>query len=886
MKEGSFLAVLLAVCALPCRAQEERVNLAPLATATTSYVSGDTSLEALNDGFGPESSRDRRHGSYGNWPRRGVQWVQYQWSKPIHTGEIAVYWWDDRRGVRLPKACRLLYWDGEKFRPVENPQGFGVQGDCYNRGTFKPVRTSKLRLEIISQDRFSTGILEWKVFDAGLSPVLPPRVEAGPDRVVVVGGRTFLSGNVRSMKPQETTVRWQKAQGPDNVVFADPTSASTTATFSQPGIYQVRLAAKAGTAIASDVLTVKVVPPFEQPPLSPVPTAAYSVDNPLWKDRIKALIVNWIPHCIEKIEDPELPQGGLNNFQEAAKKLAGKPHGKHRGYVFSNAWVFNTIEAMCYALMYDPQGDPDILEAQKLMRSTIEKWIPIVLSAQEPDGYLQTAFTLGGMEHWSPRHRGAHEGYVAGYFLEAAVAHFRLTGGKDRRLYSAAKKLADCWWRHIGPPPKQEWFDGHQGMERALVRFGRLVNEVEGETGGRRYMELAKFLLACRKNGHQYDQSHLPVIKQYEAVGHAVRATYQYAAMADVAVETGDLDFASAALSLFDNIVNKKYYVTGGVGSGETSEGFGPNYSLRQGAYCESCSSCGFIFFQHSVLRGLGDSRCADLLEDTLYNALLGSIDLAGKNFYYQNPLDQRRPRYPWHGCPCCVGNIPRTILQLPTWTYLTGPNSLYINLFFGGTTVIPDVAGTRVTVSQKTAYPWDGKVTITITPAQERAFAVKVRIPRRAVSELYTASPPAGGLRWLKLNGAVVSPKVEKGYAVLERTWKAGDRIELLLPLVIQRIRGIEKVAATRSQVCLRYGPLIYAFEDIDQSLDGVLDPTAKLSAEWRSDFLRGVVVIRGRWADGSPLLAIPYYARQNRFPTQGAQRRRVRSLVWVREK
>jgi DUF1680 family protein len=225
------------------------------------------------------------------------------------------------------------------------------------------------------------------------------------------------------------------------------------------------------------------------------------------------------------------------------------------------------------------------------MRATLEKWIPVILAAQEPDGYLQTAFTLRDTarwkERWAPATRGNHEGYVAGYFLESAINHYTLTDGKDKRLYDAAKKLADCWAANLGPG-KKEWYDGHQEMEQALVRFGRFVNDMEGNGRGDNYIGLAKFLLDSRRNGSEYDQSHVPVQKQYEAVGHAVRAVYSYSGMADIAAETGDVDYQSAVMSLWDNIVNKKYYVTGGIGSGETSEGFGPDYSLGNHAYCEA----------------------------------------------------------------------------------------------------------------------------------------------------------------------------------------------------------------------------------------------------------------------------------------------------------
>ncbi len=246
---------------------------------------------------------------------------------------------------------------------------------------------------------------------------------------------------------------------------------------------------------------------------------------------------------------------------------------------------------------------------------------------------------------WSPENRGNHEGYTAGYFIESAINHYTLTGGRDRRLYDAAKRLADCWVANIGPG-KKVWFDGHQEMEQALVRFGRFVNDMEGGGHGDAYIRLAKFLLDSRGGGDEYDQSQSPVQEQYEAVGHAVRATYTYSGMADVAAETHDVDYQSAVMSLWDNIVNRKYYITGGIGSGETSEGFGPDYSLRNRAYCESCSSCGLIFFEYKMNLAYHDARYADLYEETLYNALLGSLNLDGTDFYYTNALATAQPRY------------------------------------------------------------------------------------------------------------------------------------------------------------------------------------------------------------------------------------------------
>jgi len=856
------------------------VNLAVVATPSSSYVSGDTRDSALNDGSNPRSSRGDRRGTYGNWPQRGTQWVQYDWTQPISTKRIEVYWWDDRQGVRLPKASRLKFWDGKEFVAVKNASGFGVAGDQFNVTTFDEVTTSKLRLEMDGDGTFSTGIIEWRVLDSGQSPDFPPRVTAGVDRVVVLGGKTYLSGRVQTLKPGSASgkLAWSKQAGPGQVTFENPNGAETTARFDQPGHYVLKLTAGEGRASASAALTVKVEPPPPAERLDVVYTKRYQIDSPLWNARAKSLIMNWVPHCIDYINRTNLTQGqgGIDNFVEAGKKLRGEPHSRHQGYVFANAWVHQTIESICIGLMVDPQGDAEIIRAQELMKATMEDWIPKILAAQEPDGYLQTAYTLADRnrwpERWGPRNRGDHEGYVAGYFIESAINHYTLTEGKDQRLYDAAKRLSDCWVANLGPG-KKEWYDGHQEMEQALVRFGRFVNDMEGNGRGDRYVKLAKFLLDCRKDGSEYDQSHVPVQQQYEAVGHAVRAVYSYSGMADVAAETADLDYQSAVMSLWDNMVNRKYYVTGGVGSGETSEGFGPDYSLPNNAYCESCSSCGLIFFQYKLNLAYHDAKYADLYEETMYNALLGATDQEGKTFYYTNPLIGGR-RTPWHACPCCVGNIPRTLLMIPTWTYVKGKDAIYVNLFIGSTINVERVAGTDVEMVQKTDYPWDGKVTLTVNPKQARTFSVFVRVPDRKTSELYTSTPEVKGLRSFSVNGQPATPRIEKGYAVVTRDWKAGDKIELELPLEAQRVKSDEKIVTNKDLVALRYGPLIYNIERADQpNINGVIGPQP-LTTEWRGDLLQGVKVIKGTWTDGSPLVAIPNYARNNRLGEE-AQRR-----------
>ena len=446
--------------------------------------------------------------------------MQYDWSQPISTSKIDVYWWDDRQGVRLPKACRLLYWDGNAFVPVANASGLGVAGNQFNTTTFDEVRTAKLRLEIDSNGTYSTGILEWKVYDSGKSPDFPPMVTAGIDRVVVLGGKTYLAGTVQdARKADGATATWSKASGPGTVTFADAKAAVTTATFSQTGRIrpatdgrergveclvhtdrQGRLAAAGGPAgrgLHEEVQDRQ--PAVERAGQGP----DRELDSPLHR-----------PDQPTRISSRA--RAASTTSSKRPRPCAAKPHGRHKGYVFSNAWVHQTVESMCIALMVDPQGDPEIIKAQERMQGDAGG-----LDSEDPGRpgarrLSQTAYTLADRnrwpERWSPRNRGDHEGYVAGYFIESAINHYTLTNGTDKRLYDAAKKLADCWVANLGPAPKKAWYDGHQEMEQALVRFGRFVNDMEGPgSHGDSYIKLAKFLLDCRKDGSEYDQSHVPV---------------------------------------------------------------------------------------------------------------------------------------------------------------------------------------------------------------------------------------------------------------------------------------------------------------------------------------------------------------------------------------
>ncbi len=896
----TFLSGSAAVSSLAlagqAKAKAEPVNLALVAKAAASTNPAKSELQVLNSGFTPANSKDVTHDAFRVWDKAGWHWVEYEWPMAVTTDRVDIYWHADGTWFGVPQAARVLTWNGSAFEPVANVKGAVLEKDRYNTLTFKPVTTNKIRLEFISDGKWPVAILQWRVMSSGPVPALPPIVEAGPDRIVIAGGRTYLNGKARWVEDKPTNVTiWNKASGPGDIVFADAAARSTSAKVTAPGMYDMEFVARGDTGTVDSRLRLRVAPPPPEKRLDVVYTTPYALTSPLWKARVKALIVNWIPHCIAQCERTDLTkgEGGLDNFIEAAKALRGEPHGKHKGYVFSNAWVHQTVESMSIALMVDADGDPEILSAQQHMRGTLEKWIPIILAAQEPDGYLQTAYTLADRkewpERWSPDHRGNHEGYVSGYFIESAINHYTLTGGKDLRLYNAAKKLADCWVANIGPG-KKAWFDGHQEMEQALVRFGRFVNDTEGHGKGDAYIALAKFLLESRKGGTEYDQSHLPAVQQYEAVGHAVRAMYFYSGMADVAAETGDRDYQSAVVSLWDNMTNRKYYVTGGIGSVYTWEGFGENYELPVRAYAESCSSCGLVFFQYKLNLAYHDAKYADLYEETMYNALLGSVDLAGKNYTYTNPLEDPTPRYKWHDCPCCVGNIPRTLLMVPTWSYVKDAQGIYVNLFIGSKVNVGEIAGTKVQMVQDTNYPWSGAVAITVNPAEPRDFTVHVRVPNRSTSTLYAASPRVEGLKRLAVNGKPVDVKVVNGYAVITRRWKKGDKIELELPLAVETITADNRIEAARGRVALRYGPLLYSVETADQPHIDLALAKEPLTATWRGDLLGGVMAISGKWQDGSPMLAIPNYARMNRgvtpteYPPDYQPTAPILSQVWMK--
>ena len=368
-------------------------NLANVATASNSSRFGP-GMAVMNDGKTPADTLPFRPRSNRNRPRPATaQWVQYEWAQPVGTSEISVFLWDYQNGIPLPKAYKVQYWDGNAFVPVKNAKGLGLVNKQFNTTTFDEIQTTRMRIEVDSATMFPSNVQEWIVYQSPGSPDIPPIVTAGADRDVMTGGKTYLSGSFLSVTPVQKTL-WSVKSGPGPVEFKDPGSLITTATVSKMGDYVLTLTAFEGAQKSSSDLKVKVHTPPPAQRLDVVYTKRYTIDSPLWNARAKAIIVNWIPWCVDQINRTDITtgEGGMDNFIEAAKALRGEPHGRHKGYVFSNAWVHQTIEAMCIALMVDPRGDPEILAAHEKMRLTIEDWIPKILAAQEPDGYLHSLY--------------------------------------------------------------------------------------------------------------------------------------------------------------------------------------------------------------------------------------------------------------------------------------------------------------------------------------------------------------------------------------------------------------------------------------------------------------------------------------------------------------
>lgn len=612
-------------------------------------------------------------------------------------------------------------------------------------------------------------------------------------------------------------------------------------------------------------------------PIDPVPFTSVKVSDSFWGQRLKASREVTIPLAFSKCEET----GRYRNFE-----LAAHPSDttKVTGYSFDDTDVYKTIEGASYSL----QTYPD-----KQLAHYMDSVLDIVAAAQEPDGYLYTARTMNpkhphewaGSKRWEKVEELSHEFYNLGHMVEGAIAHYQATG--SRKFLDIAIRYADCVCREIGDGEGQVVrVPGHQIAEMALAKL-YLV------TGDQKYLDQAKFFLDKRgytSRKDEYSQAHKPVIEQDEAVGHAVRAAYMYAGMADVAALTGDTSYVHAIDRIWDNIVSKKLYITGGIGATNQGEAFGKNYELpNMSAYCETCAAIGNVYVNYRLFLLHGDAKYYDVLERTLYNGLISGVSLDGGGFFYPNPLESmgQHQRQPWFGCACCPSNICRFIPSLPGYVYAVKDNQVYVNLFMGNEAELK-VGGKKVILHQETRYPWDGHVTLTVDKNAAGMFAMKIRIPgwvRNQVvpSDLYTYSDGKRPGYSVKVNGEAVTSALEQGYFTIERKWKKGDRVELQLDMEVRTVKANGKVEADRGRMAVERGPIVYCAEWPDNSfnvLSLLMNQHPQFEVVERPDLLYGLNQIKtpvqtleydeqGRLVvKDQELTLIPYYAWAHRGP------------------
>ena len=617
-------------------------------------------------------------------------------------------------------------------------------------------------------------------------------------------------------------------------------------------------------------------------PIRPVPLRDVRVADEFWQPRLEVNRTVSLPHILRENERT----GRVNNFAKAAGRMPGAFVGRR----YNDTDVYKAIEAASYVLAARPDAALD---------TQLDGLITLVAAAQEPDGYLFTTRTIdpenpapgAGSRRWVQLN-SSHELYNAGHLYEAAVAHYQATG--KRTLLEVALRNADLVARTFGPAARRDT-SGHQEIELALVKLYRV-------TGERRYVETAKFLLDERGrprahepfppgspftmyNDARYRQDHAPVRDQDRAIGHAVRATYMYAGMTDVAALTTDAALAQAVDRLWRDVVSKRMYLTGGLGAHGTWEAFGDDYALpNQSAYAETCASIGGLLWYHRMFLREGDGRYLDTFERTLYNGYLSGVSLAGDTFFYENPLasDGSVERQRYFDVACCPANLARLMAQLPGLVYAVRDDAFYVSLFVGSE-ASATVASTPVKIAQHTRYPWDGTVTLRLEPARETEFTLLVRVPGWARGEAvpsdlyrYAGTGAPGGIG-LHVNGAAVPLDVERGFARVRRSWRAGDTVELRLEMPVRRVVAHASVKDDAGRAAIERGPLVYCVEAADHDGrvgDLVLPIDAALAAEFRPTLLGGVTAVTGkgrrRGGDGAwpeqPIVAVPYFAWANR--------------------
>jgi DUF1680 family protein len=603
-------------------------------------------------------------------------------------------------------------------------------------------------------------------------------------------------------------------------------------------------------------------------PFQPVPFTAVRITGGFWQQKQEINLTVTVPFALQQCEE----SGRLKNFDLAAEVMRRRAAGEKDFqvvpptiYPFDDTDAYKAIEGAAYVLSM--QRDP-------ALEATLDAWVARIAAAQEADGYLYTFRTMHpdtpghkwvGQQRWQLDPELSHELYNAGHLYEAGVAYFQTTG--KRTLLDVCLKNAELLWRDFGDG-KLRIAPGHQIVEIGLVKLYRVTNDA-------RWLKLAQIFLDARGPGQgTYSQQHKLVVDQDEAVGHAVRANYMYAGMADVAALTGDTRYLAAITKIWDNVVTKKLYLTGGAGALASGEAYGADYELPHDGYNETCAALALMNWNHRMFLLTGDAKYMDVLERTAFNGFLSGVSASGDRFFYPNPLaydgqaknnHEHAGRAPWFGCACCPPNLMRTLAALTGYFYAVKADSLYVN-FYAQSEGEATVAGTKVKIAQKTDYPWSGRVTITVTPEQPGRFTLRLRIPgwvegRPLPSGLYSYLP-ADGSGW-KLAGAAADDKYgrEGGYYFVTREWKAGDSLQLNMEMPARRVVGNERIVAARGQVAFERGPIVYCFEQADQPIPATISSSARVAAKARPDLLGGVTVLE---VDGAT--AIPYYAWNNR--------------------
>ncbi len=599
-------------------------------------------------------------------------------------------------------------------------------------------------------------------------------------------------------------------------------------------------------------------------PIQPVPFTAVHLTDAFWAPRIQRNHDVTIPIALQQCYDT----GRVENFVKAAK---------HEGkfgteFPFDDTDIYKIIEGASYTLqtVHDPK-----LEAE------VDKLIGLIAAAQEPDGYLYTARTIdpahphkwSGPERWVNESNLSHELYNSGHLFEAAAAHFQATG--KRTLLDVAVKNADLLCTVFGPGKRHD-APGHQIVEMGLVKMYRA-------TGKREYLDLAKFFLDARGSGKSYSQNDKPVVAQTEAVGHAVRATYMYSGMADVAALTGDAAYVKAIDAIWSDVATRKLYLTGGIGAIGQWEGFGAAYELpNDTAYNETCAAIGNVYWNHRLFLMHGDAKYYDVLERTLFNGIISGVSLSGDRFFYPNPLESKGgyERKAWFGCACCPSNICRFIPSVSGYIYATTADRIFVNLYVQSTARLQFGAHT-VDLAQQTRYPWDGAVEFAVEPQSRGAFELALRIPGWARNQpvpgdLYAFAAPDAAPVTLTVNGKPVALDLRDGYAIVKRVWQKGDRVRLALPMPVRAITANTQVAVDRDRVAFQRGPIVFCAETVDNAGASVrslpLPAATPWQAEFRADLLGGVEVLHATSAGGRSVQAIPYFAWANRGPDEMA--------------